>query len=157
MSAHNPKHTSDRITVGLKFPFHTKCFAPGVERTSDRRAVLKANLNLPPMASLSYCRQSAISLRHGSASEVISCSCGGSGSSLNGRTATVWDAIRISKFVENAGICNSDALRPTEVSLGSGHRTGHRRSDEDDVGDDCHRRQTIADQIASCRFNGKSF
>ena len=48
-------------------------------------------------------------------------------------------------------------LRPTEVSLGSGHRTGHRRSDEDDVGDDCHRRQTIADQIASCRFNGKSF
>jgi hypothetical protein len=69
----------------------------------------------------------------------------------------VWDAIRISKFVGNAGICNSDALRPTEVSLGSGHRTGHRRSDEDDVGDDCHRRQTIADQIASCRFNGKSF
>src|SRR6478672_6547326 len=65
MSAHNPKHTSDRITVGLKFPFHTKCFAPGVERTSDRRG-LKSELEpapdglafvLPPKCNLTAPRQ----------------------------------------------------------------------------------------------------
>src|SRR6478672_10591500 len=98
MSVHNPKHTSDRITVGLKFLFACpcKCLAPGVERTSDRRAVLKANLNLPPMASLSYRRQTAIPLRHSQRAyfkflrrfRTFT-------ERLNGM---VWDAIRISKF-----------------------------------------------------------
>jgi len=59
--------------VGFKFLFACpyKCFALGVERTSDRRPAFTPNLSLPPMTSLSYRRQSAIPLCQKCASGVV--------------------------------------------------------------------------------------